>query len=316
MSTSLPAGDRSSSDLRRVYSLSLMERFKRPLRRVLYPPLVAAENLFLAYRYAAATPFRVNVWIWGQRGNDYDSNRRRVNRYKSIAGADLLIVGAGTGYDAPSWLPWHPRSISGCDYFDYTAHWNEHKSVMRELSPKTRVEFAQGDAQSLGYADAAFDLYVSDAVLEHVRDLRKVVSEARRVLRPDGLFYSTWGALWYSYAGDHCSGYDGLSGGYNHLLMGAEEYKRYLDGLGPYRHDPDDGRTWVENDLFSRLRPAEYMQIIEEKFEVLFTAAIINPNGPRFMREHPSKAAQVLQVCPNGVDSLIAGMSVIAKIKT
>jgi ubiquinone/menaquinone biosynthesis C-methylase UbiE len=50
------------------------------------------------------------------------------------------------------------------------------------------VEFDRGFADELSYGDAAFDRVFSSMMLHHVRrdDKPKVLSEARRVLKPGG----------------------------------------------------------------------------------------------------------------------------------
>jgi SAM-dependent methyltransferase len=55
------------------------------------------------------------------------------------------------------------------------------------LGPRTRIVC---DGHALPFADAAFDAVVCQAVLEHVLDPGRVVSEIHRVLRPNGLVYS------------------------------------------------------------------------------------------------------------------------------
>jgi ubiquinone/menaquinone biosynthesis C-methylase UbiE len=50
-----------------------------------------------------------------------------------------------------------------------------------------RVEFQEGDATQLPFAEASFDAIVMDSVLSHVSDPRAVVSEALRVLKPAGM---------------------------------------------------------------------------------------------------------------------------------
>lgn len=51
------------------------------------------------------------------------------------------------------------------------------------------LEVVQGDLESAGLADAAFDLVYLGDVLEHVPDCRAVLVEASRVLAPGGFLY-------------------------------------------------------------------------------------------------------------------------------
>lgn len=50
------------------------------------------------------------------------------------------------------------------------------------------LQYDVGVGEKLGYADACFDAVICVDVLEHVADLRKVVSEIARVLKPGGMF--------------------------------------------------------------------------------------------------------------------------------
>lgn len=50
------------------------------------------------------------------------------------------------------------------------------------------ITYEQGAGEALPYADNAFDAVFCCDVLEHVRDLPKVISEISRVLKPGGIF--------------------------------------------------------------------------------------------------------------------------------
>ena len=45
-----------------------------------------------------------------------------------------------------------------------------------------------GDAENLPFDDAIFDVAIMDAVLEHIPDVGKAISEVARVLKPGGVF--------------------------------------------------------------------------------------------------------------------------------
>jgi ubiquinone/menaquinone biosynthesis C-methylase UbiE len=51
------------------------------------------------------------------------------------------------------------------------------------------------DAQAIPFEDSSFDLVMANAMLYHVPDVDKSISEIRRVLKPDGRFYAGTGGL-------------------------------------------------------------------------------------------------------------------------
>jgi len=48
------------------------------------------------------------------------------------------------------------------------------------------IDFRQGDAQQLPYADARFDFVYMTDVIHHVPDIHRLFAEVRRVLKPNG----------------------------------------------------------------------------------------------------------------------------------
>jgi ubiquinone/menaquinone biosynthesis C-methylase UbiE len=57
------------------------------------------------------------------------------------------------------------------------------------------IRFEEGDAEALPFADASFDAVVSNFGIHHVPDPLRALSEARRILRPDGrLAFTSWSA--------------------------------------------------------------------------------------------------------------------------
>src|SRR4029079_273783 len=51
-------------------------------------------------------------------------------------------------------------------------------------------DFCQAVGEALPFADRSFDIVLSYDVFEHVADLRAVLSECHRVLRPGGALYA------------------------------------------------------------------------------------------------------------------------------
>lgn len=51
------------------------------------------------------------------------------------------------------------------------------------------IKYDNGTGEQLPYSDKSFDCVFCCDVLEHVRDLQKVISEISRVLKPNGIFF-------------------------------------------------------------------------------------------------------------------------------
>ncbi len=54
---------------------------------------------------------------------------------------------------------------------------------------------ALGDAQSLPYADQSFDVVMANHMLYHVPDIERALSEARRVLKPNGVLVAATNSI-------------------------------------------------------------------------------------------------------------------------
>jgi hypothetical protein len=124
------------------------------------------------------------------------------------------------------------------------------------------------------------------------------------------VLYATFGPLWYGYGGDHVSGYDAVTSGYNHLLLTGEDYQHYLDGMGAHTHSEHDGRTWIEHDLFSRLTPRQYLSCLEQAgFKRLFVSAIIDPLAAACL-VHPQFEKSLVEPFEL-LDLSVSGMTII-----
>ena len=58
-----------------------------------------------------------------------------------------------------------------------------------------RGKLSVGDAQALPFADSSFDVVMANHMLYHVPDIEQAVLEARRVLKPDGIFVAATNSI-------------------------------------------------------------------------------------------------------------------------
>jgi ubiquinone/menaquinone biosynthesis C-methylase UbiE len=97
----------------------------------------------------------------------------------------VLDVGTGPGHIPLLLCERLPRAeVIGVDLSTYMLELAEEH---RLASPNAaRIEFRRADAKGLEFPDGSFDTVASNTILHHIPDPRPFLSEARRVLRPDG----------------------------------------------------------------------------------------------------------------------------------
>lgn len=105
----------------------------------------------------------------------------------------LLDIGCGSGAMSIKAAKKFPKAeITGMDYWG--AGWDYSKKLCEDNAKAegvTRIEFQQGDAAKLDFANDTFDVAVSNFVFHEVRsqpDKLALVREALRVVRPGGYF--------------------------------------------------------------------------------------------------------------------------------
>jgi arsenite methyltransferase len=130
---------------------------------------------------------------------DVIAQRSETLRHLNLSsGERVLDIGCGPGYLCQSMAEIVGRhgGVVGIDISaDLIARCDQRKA-------STWLSYAIGDATKLDQADGSFDAVVCTQVAEYVPDVDRVVSEAFRVLKPNGrtVFVATdWDAVvWYS----------------------------------------------------------------------------------------------------------------------
>jgi SAM-dependent methyltransferase len=143
-----------------------------------------------------------------ERGFPVEARRRWALAGLDVRDSVILVQGTGSGWDVLTWARLHPKRIIATDLFPFDA-WDE---ISRYCATEWNVacEFRQAPLEDHTFLpDGEVDICVSDAVFEHCRDFGAVLAETRRVLKPGGRLYASYGPLWFCGGGDHYSGRGG-----------------------------------------------------------------------------------------------------------
>ncbi len=96
----------------------------------------------------------------------------------------VLEVGCGRGYSLPIIIEhFHPRKIVAFDLDDEEL---EEAKKLAEKEGLDSVEIRKLDAASLPFPGSSFNVVLVSAVLHHIKEWQKAVSEASRILAPGG----------------------------------------------------------------------------------------------------------------------------------
>lgn len=117
----------------------------------------------------------------------YHLNKPRFNffdRYVNWQGLRALDVGCGGGFSC-EFMANKGVKVSGVDQsLKCIVKAQEHAK-----HSGLQIDYKCGVAEKLPYEDRSFDVVICVDVLEHVKDVNKVIQEISRVLKPGGFFF-------------------------------------------------------------------------------------------------------------------------------
>jgi len=113
-------------------------------------------------------------------------------------GGRILDAGCGGG-GMPLSLAEEADRVIG---IDLAPRFNEAGHRLAAEHGLRNLHFAQANGEALPFPDAAFDIVLSHAVIEHVADAARYLRELARVLKPGGFMYLST-ASYLSFAGAH-----------------------------------------------------------------------------------------------------------------
>lgn len=109
-------------------------------------------------------------------------------------GLRVLDLGCGGGYTC-EFLAARGAVVSGLDQAEACISAAQIHAAAQSL----KIEYLQGFAEAIPWADASFDVVICVDVLEHVSNISQVMHEIRRVLKPQGYFcFDTINRTWQS----------------------------------------------------------------------------------------------------------------------
>lgn len=230
----------------------------------------------------------------------------KVLAFLERAGVDIAgrILDAGCGGGGmPLSLAEHARFVVGIDPLDRFSQAGVTLARERRLA---NLSFLRADGTALPFRDAAFDLVLSHAVIEHVADAPRYLRECRRVLAPTGHFFLST-APYLSFAGAHLPRLRVPMP--LHLLLGrkvAFRTFRLLARRAPWTlKEPAHENSFIrdaqkgvvkEDDLVELVRvkrlrsqiAAAGLRVVREELHVTSTVRRLPARVRRWLRDHPS----------------------------
>jgi SAM-dependent methyltransferase len=218
----------------------------------------------------------------------------------AVAGR-VLDAGCGGG-GMPLSLAEHAGLVAGIDPID---RFGQAGRVLGRERGLANLVFARADGMALPFANRAFDLVLSHAVIEHVSDAARYLRECRRVLAPEGRMYLST-APYLSFAGAHLPRLRVPVP--LHLIAGRRVAFRTFQLLA--RHAPwtlrepahensfiRDARQGIDkvDDLLEKVRvrrlrgqiAAAGLRVIREELHVTSTVRKLPPTLGRWIRDNP-----------------------------
>ena len=149
------------------------------------------EEDAMAWLGGAVYDHGLNVFSFGQMGRNLDDIGHSFaqyvrHRFPEFAPQHILDMGCAVGHNSCAWKQTFPESqVTAIDVAAACLRYGH----ARALDQGVAVDFRQMNATALDFADNSMDLVFSSMFLHElpVPDIRAVMREAHRVLRPGGL---------------------------------------------------------------------------------------------------------------------------------
>jgi ubiquinone/menaquinone biosynthesis C-methylase UbiE len=304
--------DHDTSEYIQQFKASRLKDLKLKVKQQVALAILKLEQSRLRKQLNCKIPFDYDLLCLGQRFFREASLKELLNSSGSISRNRMLMVGCSYGgEEVDFWLKRKIKKFIGIDIYRFEKHW---KKIEPKLSQYygCDVKFLQATVEALPFADGSFDLITSNAVLEHVLNLDLACREMSRVLSKDGVAWHLFGPLYFSIGGDHCISSYGLSHGFDHLVLSEQEYKSLVNNQSFFDKTDDPFQNyWAKVDLFSFLKPFEYLEVFSRYFHIKHLILQLSPQSIMFRDTYLDQWNQVLSQGVSEIDLIVEGMAVI-----
>lgn len=218
------------------------------------------------------------------------------DRFSPIENSSVLIPGIGYGRNLLQVAAHRPKRIVAFDLYEYREEWDFLKKEFKEKFGVDSV-FLKGGFEALDEKWLnSFDFVITEGVLEHTRDIPGFLADSKKFLKDGGIFYASFGPLWWGPGGDHLNW--GEKELFNQVLLSKEEYKKRFDEKFKQEKLTDDsaeGAFLVDKKLFSFLKVDEYLGDLERAggFEKELAYAKISRKAMSLLEENPDLARRL-----------------------
>lgn len=257
---------------------------------------------------------RIDMFLNGEGGMFKEYAYELCERFSPLSGASVLVPGVGYAKNLMQLAAFRPKEILAFDLFGYPDTW---KMVAEEAKSNFGVQviFLEGGFDVVPpERKGTFDFVISDAVLEHVTGMSKFVEASWEFLKANGIFYASFGPLWYGPSGDHVDW--GTNEIFDHLLLSKSKYENQKqERSGAFKsRDSCDAGFMFEHGLFSCLRVSEYLEEFDRRgFKMLDLRAKVSPAAFQLLESHPQLHALLDEKNVPAIDRFLSGMYIWAQ---
>lgn len=299
---------------RTVFSEPLKRRILRLLAPVMFPFKLRAAQL----RHGAALSDWDGLLACGYRFSGDWVQQQFARTVSGWTGKRVLIP--GTHFNTKEAREWIDRPVSEVHLLDIVDWGPSLEAAAGQIQGfcKPTCTFHHGTLDRIPLADGSIDIIESRAVLEHVGNMVAAAAETARVLTPEGVALHSFGPLYFTHGGDHCISAYGVDHGFDHLLLDQASYMEAIldeEAFQKFGAEASDSRYWAIQQIFSYLKPQEYLETFAPYFDIVLKLGMISDQAVSFRRAHPSLWQSLLGQGLRESDLLIGSMTLILRKK-